>query len=171
MNPDERPSKSQRKRDMDALQRMGEELALLNPDQLSHIELPERLVDAIDQARRISGFEARRRQLQYIGKLMRDVDPAPIRELLAQWRGASAAHVALHHEVEQHRQRMLADDSAINEFAARYPTSDVQRIRSLVASIKRDQAAGRPLKNNRELFRLLHQTLSLRPPDSLSRDG
>ena len=103
---DERPSKSQRKRDMTALQALGAELVALSADQLDRVELPERLREAIVEARQIKSFEARRRQLQYIGKLMRDVDAEPIRMTLEQWRGSAREATAQQHAVERWRDRL-----------------------------------------------------------------
>src|SRR5437867_9162471 len=86
---EERPSKSQRKRDMHALQDLGAELIELSDENLAAVDLPELLLEAVSEARRISDFEGRRRQLQYIGKLMREIDPEPIRAKLASWKSVS----------------------------------------------------------------------------------
>jgi ribosome-associated protein len=153
MDEHERPSKSQRKRDMEALQELGARLVDLNPGQLAQAALPERLHEAIVEAQRIRDFEGRRRQLQYIGKLMREVDPAPIRAQLEQWHGKAREQTALQHLAERWRERLLDDDDALALFANEYPRGDLQRLRSLVASIKRDQSVSRPLRNYRELFR------------------
>lgn len=159
MEEDERPSKSQRKREMTALQDTGVQLVELNAGQLAQIGLPERLHDAILEAQSISDFEGRRRQMQYIGKLMREVDPAPIRAKLDQWNGAAHEHTAQHRLVERWRERLLAGDGALAQFATDYPGSDLQHLRSLVASIKRDRAAGKPPKNHRTLFRAILDTI------------
>jgi len=159
MDEHEPPSKSQRKRDMQALQKVGVQLFELNADQLAQIDLPERLFEAILEAQRIRDFEGRRRQLQYIGKLMREVDPAPIRAKLEQWHGVARAHTASQHLAERWRERLLADDGALTLFAAEYPGGDLQRLRTLIASVKRDQAAGKPPKNYRELFRALRDII------------
>src|SRR6478672_7642230 len=90
----ERPSKSQRKRDMTELQDIGTRLVLLSADQLSEFNLPERLREAIEDAQRIRNFEGRRRQMQFIGKLMREIDPAPIRAKLDEWSGVARAGTA-----------------------------------------------------------------------------
>src|SRR5438128_9573144 len=86
---DDRPSKTQRKREMHDLQSLGTELVGLSEQQLASIELPERLLDAVMEAKHMTKFEAKRRQMQYIGKIMRDVDPEPIRERLAAWKAVS----------------------------------------------------------------------------------
>src|SRR5688572_5209953 len=100
MEEPERPSKTRRKREMEALQQIGVELVQLNAGQLAQIELPDQLREAVLEAQRIRDFEGRRRQMQYIGKLMRGVDPAPIRVRLKQWSGATREHTALHHLAE-----------------------------------------------------------------------
>lgn len=160
MDEQERPSKSQRKREMQALQQIGAELAQLNAGQLAQIELPERLYEAIVETQRIRDFEGRRRQMQYVGKLMREIDPAPIRAKLEQWRGTARGHTALQRLVERWREQLLADEHALALFAADYPGSDLQHLRTLIASVKHDQAAGRPLKNYRELFRVLREIIA-----------
>ena len=115
----ERPSKSQRKRDMAALQDLGTELVMLNADQLAQIELPERLHEAIADAQRIRDFEGRRRQMQFIGKLMREIDPAPIRAKLDEWSGVARAGTAQQRLVERWRERLLADDTALDAVCRR----------------------------------------------------
>jgi ribosome-associated protein len=162
MDESGQPSKSQRKRDMQALQKIGAQLVELNADQLAQIELPEFLLEAILAAQRIRDFEGRRRQMQYIGKLMREVDPAPICARLDQWHGVARAHTASQRLAERWRERLLDEDDALALFANEYPGSDLQRLRSLVASIKRDKAAGRPLRNYRELFRAVREIVATR---------
>src|SRR5512137_1939906 len=97
------PSKSQRKRDMHALQALGAELVRLRRDQLQRIELPEELREAIEFARRVTSHEGRRRHMQYVGKLMRQVDADAIRAALSQATGESRAAVALMHLAERWR--------------------------------------------------------------------
>ncbi len=160
MDEHEQPSKSQRKREMQALQKTGARLVELNADQLAQIELPERLLEAILEAQRIRDFEGRRRQMQYIGKLMREVDPAPIQARLGQWHGVARAHTASQHLAERWRERLLDEDDALALFAGEYPGADLQRLRSLIASVKRDHAAGKPPKNYRELFRALREIVT-----------
>jgi ribosome-associated protein len=158
--PDERPSKSQRKRDVHALQKLGVELVALNKDQLAQFELPERLAEAIAEAQRISNFEGRRRQMQFIGKLMREVEPTPIRARLDQIKGIAHESTATQHLIERWRERLLAETEALTLFAAEYPQGDLQRLRSLIASVKRDRANNRPPKNYRELFRAVRDVIA-----------
>jgi len=160
MDETPRPSKSQRKRAMHMLQDIGTQLVDLDAERLIEIGLPEALYEAVIEAQRIHDFEGRRRQLQYIGKLMRTVDPAPIQGRLERWRGKAGAHTALQHLAERWREQLLDDDDDAfalfaAEFSAHSARADLQRLRALVASVKRDQAAGRAPKNYRELFRAI----------------
>jgi ribosome-associated protein len=160
---DELPSKTRRKREMHELQALGAELVALNDDQLSSMALPERLMDAVLDARRMLKHEARRRQLQFIGKIMRTVDAGPIREQLAAWQVASRAHTARLHSIERWRARLLEDDRAIAELLRAHPHADASRLRTLVRNAKREQAAGQPPKSFRALFQLLNQAIAAEP--------
>jgi ribosome-associated protein len=154
-------SKSQRKRDMLALQVLGVRLVALNDRQLAQLDLPEGLFDAIVAAQRISDFEGRRRQMQYIGRLMREIDPQPIAAQLKAWGAGAREHTAIQHSVEQWRVRLLADERELTRFYDEYPNADLQHLRSLIVAVKRDQAEGRTPKRYRELFRVLRNTVSI----------
>ncbi len=162
---DEPPSKSQRKRDMNALQDIGAELVGLNDQQLASVELPESLRDAVQEARRLHPHEARRRQLQYIGKLMRDIDPAPIRAKLDGWLSASAEHTARQHHIERWRERLLADPQAVSEFVAEFPGTDTQRLRTLIRNTEQERARGKPPKHFRALFQMIRELTEARDRD------
>jgi ribosome-associated protein len=162
--PAERPSKTQLKRDMEALQALGRRLVEISDERLASIELPERLREAVLEARRVRSHEARRRQLQYIGKLMREVDPAPIRARFAEWDGRSAAAVAAHHHAERWRERLLDDEAALTEFAHECPAADLQQLRACVRAARRDRVAGRASRHYRELFRLVKAALDTGAP-------
>jgi ribosome-associated protein len=157
---DELPSKTQRKKEMHDLQALGAELVELNDDQLASIELPESLLDAVNEARRVSKFEAKRRQLQYIGKLMRHIDPEPIRTRISAWKAVSTTHTARLHLIERWRTRLLEDDAAMTELLHDHPEADAARLRLLVRNAARERAAGSPPKSYRALFKLLNETLS-----------
>ena len=159
MTEEDRPSKTQRKKQMHELQALGERLVGLNAAQLDEIELPQPLRAAVDDAKRFTRHEARRRQMQYIGRLMRDVDPGRIREKLKIWDGVSQEHTARHHRVERWRERLMQDDGALGELVKQRPGLDTQRLRSLVRSAREELAAGRPPRSHRELFRFLRQSL------------
>jgi ribosome-associated protein len=155
----ERPSKTQIKKQMHALQELGERLVTLNPDQLLAVGLPDDLHQAVRDAQRIPGRESRRRQLQYIGRLMRDVDPEPIRDKIAAWDGVSREHAAKLHGIERWRGRLLDDEAAIEEFLRERPGADSQRLRSLIRNARAERAAAQPPKSYRELYRLLRDIL------------
>jgi ribosome-associated protein len=153
----ERPSKSQKKRDMHALQDMGAELVALAPARLARIDMPEDLRGAIIEAQRLTKHEARRRQLQYIGRLMRDADPAPIRAALDALAGANAAETARQHRLERLRERLLEDESVLAEIGAAHPGADLTRLRQLRRNALKEQGEGRPPRAYRELFRQLRE--------------
>ena len=157
--PEERPSKTQRKKQMHDLQELGAELVELNEQQLASVELPERLLDAVKEAQRTTKFEARRRQLQYIGKLMREVDPEPIRSRLDAWKSVSRAHTARLHLLERWRTRLLEDETAITELMRDHPQADAARLRLLVRNAHREREAGQPPRSYRALFQLLNETI------------
>lgn len=165
IEPD-RPSKTQIKKQMHALQALGERLALLKVEQLDAMALPEDLRAALDDARRVSGRESRRRHMQYIGRLMRDVDPEPIRAKLSAWEGLSHVHAARLHGIERWRDRLLDDDAALEEFLRDRPGADSQRLRTLIRNARAERpneraerAADRPPRAYRELFRVLRDIL------------
>lgn len=155
VNEDGVPSKTRRKQAMLALQELGAELTRLSDAQLEQVEMPDNLRDAVVEARRITRFEARRRQMQYIGRLMRDVDPAPIRAQLGVWRTATQAGTTRLRRIEQWRERLLADDAALDAFRSACPAADAPRLATLINDARREQAAGRPPKHFRALFREL----------------
>lgn len=149
------PSKTQRKKDMHALQEIGEQLVELDPKKLTEFDLPEILVDAIKLARPMQKHGARRRQLQYIGRLMREVDASPIQEKLDSWQQNSKQQTARLHQLERWRERLLSDEHVLTEFAKQYPQADLQRLRLLIRNAQKEKAAGKPPKS----FRLLFQEL------------
>ena len=152
----EGPSKSQLKRDSFALQDLGVELVKLPAEHLARFELPEKLLDAIELARRINSHGAQKRQRQYIGGLLRDLDPAPIRALLEELRGADRVSKARFQENERWRARLIAEgDAALSEFLERHPEADRQHLRRLVRDAAQEAAAGKPPRHARELFRYL----------------
>jgi ribosome-associated protein len=152
-----RESKTRRKKDMLHLQDMGVELAGLSREQLKKMDLPEALLTAVLDWQRFSKHGARRRQMQYIGKLMRDVDPEPIAEQLAALRGESDTAKAEFHALERWRERLLASDEAVTQWLLDYPDSDAQHLRQLIRNARKEAELGKPPKSSRELFRLLRE--------------
>lgn len=135
---------------------MGERLVELPPHQLDRMELPAGLRDAIIAARAITARGGRKRQLQYIGKLMRTVDPEPIRAALAELDESGLASRALLHRAEHWRTRLLDDgDEALGDLIERCPDVDRQHLRRLVRDARAERDAGRPPRHQRELFRYL----------------
>jgi ribosome-associated protein len=152
------PSKSQRKREASALQDMGTELVKLSREQLEKITLPDALLAEILEARRIRSHGALRRQMQYIGKLMREADAAAIAAQLAEVRGESNASKAAFHALEQWRERLMADDQAVTAWLASHPATDAQQLRQLIRNARKEAAENKPPKSSRALFRLLRET-------------
>jgi len=155
-------SKTQRKKAVHLLQALGEELVELNDDQLAAIELPESLRDAVMAARRITKFEAKRRQLQYIGKLMRRVEVEPIRAALDAMLAGSRRQVAAHKRIEAWRDRLLSDDAALSALLLEYPRADARRLRTLMSAALRERDAGGPPRSYRELYHALREILEER---------
>ena len=158
MNDQDSISKTRRKKDMHALQKLGEELVNLPPARLEKLDLPEALRDAVRDARRINAREGLRRQMQYIGRLMRDVEAGPIADQLAAWRGESDQERVRQHQLEGWREKLLASDEALTEWLAEHPGSDSQRLRTLIRNARQEAAQGKPPKSGRELFRLLRRS-------------
>jgi len=148
-------SKSQRKRESTALQDLGKELFELSRDQLKKMDLPEKLLDALLEAKRLTSREGIRRQMQYIGKVMRDVETEPIDQQLAVIRGESNIAKAAFHALEDWRTRLIENDQALNEWLELHPDTDVQQIRQLIRNARKEAAEAKPPKSSRALFRLL----------------
>lgn len=155
----ELPSKTRLKKQMLALQDLGAALVALNEEQLVSLALPDRLHEAVLAAKRVTSFEARRRQLQYIGKLMRTVDPEPIRARLDEWKASSREQAARLHHLERWRERLLADEAALAELLSAYPHADTQQLRALVRNAQRERDANQPPRSYRALFQLLRELL------------
>jgi ribosome-associated protein len=153
------PSKTKIKKQMHELRDLGKELTELGKDQLAQLDIPENLRDAIREMKNINKFGAQRRQMQYIGKLMRDVDPAPILARLDAWKGKSQHHIAYMHLLERWRDRLMESDSALTELLAAHPQADAQRLRALIRNAQKEIEAGKPPKNFREIFQVLRDII------------
>lgn len=154
-----RPSKTQRKQQMHDLQHIGEQLAALGNDKLAELDLPERLLDAIHEYKRIHKHGAQRRQMQYIGKLMRDVEPGPIVTKLEAWSGVSSQHTAWLHRIERWRERLLEEPDALTELLANHPDVDIQHLRALIRNALKEKQLNKPPKNYREIFQVLREIM------------
>ena len=151
-------SKTRRKQAMDDLQTLGEELVALSTDRVKKIDIPDFLRDAVREAQRMTRHdEAKRRQMQYIGKLMRNVDPEPIRAALALVRGESAGETAKLHRLERLRTELLADEKVLHEIATLYPAVDLQYLRSLRRSALKEQEQNKPPRCYRAIFQFLKE--------------
>ena len=153
------PSKSQLKREQLELQALGKEMTGLGDEQVKRLGLPEDVLFEIKEFRRMRSFGAQRRQLQLIGKKMRDMDPKAVREAIDRATGESRAAVALLHRCETLRDRMIADDAALTAFISEHPEVDIQALRTLVRGARRERDAAKPPKSARELYKFLHRTL------------
>ena len=152
----ERPSKSQRKREMHQLQALGERLVELNSEQIAGIPLGAELLQALEEMRRIKGREARRRQLQYIGRLMRHEDGDAIAAALERLRAGGIEQTRRLHQLERWRDRLIEQgDDVLGELIAAHPDADRQQIRQLVRSARREQELNKPPAASRKLFRYL----------------
>ena len=154
---DEEPalSKTRIKKQMHELRDIGKELTELSRDQLDQLDIPDSLRDAIDEMRRIHKFGAQRRQLQYIGKLMREVDPAPIVARLDAWKGKSREQTAYMHLLERWRDRLMDSEAVLTELMTDYPGVDVQHLRALIRNAHKEIEQNKPPKNYREIFQML----------------
>jgi ribosome-associated protein len=156
----EKPSKSQRKRDMTALQKLGQLLVEAPAERVKRINLPENLKTAIFVCRSIKSHGGRRRQLQFIGKIMRELDEteiAIINKAIESWHGQSKAETAAMHALERQRERLLTQDAALAEFLAQHPQTDSQHLRHLIRNAKKELAENKPPKAYREIFQILKQ--------------
>lgn len=154
----ERPSKSQLKREMTALQKLGEALVDAPRDRVKKVPMPEDVLEAILECQQISSHEGRRRQLQFVGKKMRTLseeETAIIQKTVDGWRGTSKAEAAALHAIERQRERLLADDNVLTDVCAQHPTLNVQQLRTLIRNARKEQAENKPPKAYREIFQIL----------------
>jgi len=172
-------SKTDLKRESTELQKLGESLLTLRSDLMAGLALPDKLVDALAEAKRITNFEGKRRQMQYVGKLMRQLDEEivqSIREALREQDQGSAREIQILHAAEQWRARLIADDDAVAQWINTFPATDSQQLRALVRQARKDapsfdQAAlsqglaPRQSRAFRELFQLIRTQLSETQPN------
>lgn len=156
-------SKSQRKRDSTALQKLGATLVSLKSSQIEQLKLPETLLAAVIEAKRLTKHEAIRRQMQYIGRIMRSVDAAPIQAQIDAWNGVNDQETAKQHQLERWRDRLVEDDAVLGEFLAQYPACDAQPLRTLIRNTRKERAANKSPANYRALFRMLREIMQSPP--------
>ncbi len=152
-------SKTRIKQEMHALQKIGKQLVELNTKQLAELSLPDTLLEAIITAKRMHKREAQRRQFQYIGKLMRNIDVEPILKRLTTYDRASTQHVSWIHLIERWRSSILNNKHAISEFGQQYPNADLQRIRTLARNTHKETLFNKPPKSFRALFHEIQRSV------------
>lgn len=156
----DRPSKSQLKREMTALQKLGEELVDQPRDRIKRMQMPEDVREAILECQQIKDHEGRRRQMQFVGKKMRSLEEdevAVIQKTLDGWKAPSKAQTAAMHAMERRREKLLADPNALTELMAEHPELDAQHLRNLIRNAKKEQAESKPPKAYREIFQILKE--------------
>ncbi len=162
-----RPSKTRRKQASHDLQALGVALVELSEERLRNLEMPESLFDALVTYKSTRSHEGRRRQMQYIGKLMRSVDTEPLQEAVATEQiGHTRESLALH-QAERWRAELIADDDALTRFAQEHAHADVQQLRTVIRNARKD-AALVPEKRSgryfRELFQIIREQATLGRP-------
>ncbi len=160
------PSKTQLKAEADEKQALGEALLTLRADLTARLDLPEKLLQALADAKKISNFEGRRRQMQFIGKLMRPLDPDPIRDAINEQANGSAQLTLQLHLAEQWRDKLIESDGALGAWLTEHPETDAQQLRALARQARKDAvpekpgAAPRHGKSYREIFKLVKLALA-----------
>ncbi|MDL2058550.1 ribosome biogenesis factor YjgA [Mesosutterella sp. AGMB02718] len=155
------PSKSEIKREMHGLQELGRELTKLPEETLARVSpvLPENVLEAVREFRRIKTFKAQQRHIQHIGKLLRAADASAIRTAMEDAGGASAAMVAIQHQCERLRDELLASDEALTRLVDEHPSTDIQRLRQTIRMARREAAKEDPAKRSPRPFREIYQIL------------
>ncbi|MSQ64104.1 MAG: DUF615 domain-containing protein [Betaproteobacteria bacterium] len=148
-------SRTKKKEQVEELQKLGAALIALPPVTLDALGLPAELLAAVRDAQRFTSHGALRRQVQFIGKVMRKIDPGPVRAAVAAIAGSSAAARAGQKRLEQWRERLIADDAALTAFAGEHAGADLQGMRTLIRNARKEIAEGKPPRAQRELFRVL----------------
>ena len=154
---DDLPSKTRLKQDMEYLQSLGERLATLPAKEWQNLDLPEALIDALKEAKRLTSHGAIRRQKQYIGKLMRHDEPEPIEALLAKIDGQSDEHNGWLHRLERLRTQLLADENALEDLLDEAPQADIQHLRQMIRQARKEQAQHSAPRQYRALFQYLKE--------------
>lgn len=153
------PSKTQVKNAMLALQTLGEQLITLKKNELLSLLLPENLIDAILEAKKLTHWGAIKRQKQYIGRLMRDIDPAPIQTYFDRINNVSHTHTAWLHRLEKLRESLLNEDQALQKLLEAYPQTNIQALRTLIRNARKEREENKPPKYFRELFQMLKEII------------
>lgn len=159
---DERPSKSQLKREMHALQALGERIIAMSPAERARFPLSEDMLAAVEETGRIRSHEGRRRHMQYVGKVMRREDLTAIQAVFDEIEQEERRRDLAFHRLEKWRDRLIdEDDSAVEAFIAEHPDADRQALRQLIRNAKSERERGKPPTNARRLFKLIRDTADL----------
>jgi ribosome-associated protein len=155
-----RPSKSLLKREAESLQELGVRLAALSDKEIGDLELPEKLIIALRDLRRLPTHGAQLRQRQYIGKLMRSIDPAPVLAKIDERKRQHDLEIRHFQKIERWRDRLLAEPEALTEWLQEHPDTDRDEIKRLIKKAEKERSEQRPHAGSRELFAFLRQLLS-----------
>ena len=166
-------SRTDLKRESTELQKLGEALLTLRADLMAGLALPEKLVDALAEAKRITNFEGKRRQMQFVGKLMRQLDEPQVqavRDALEEQRKGSAGEALSLHQAEKWRDDLIASEESLDQWLREHPETDTQQLRALIRQARKDGQpdrdsvsrglAPRRGRAHREIFQLVRQELS-----------
>ena len=170
----DRPSKSELKRQSTELQKLGEQLIEAPRDRVKRVPMPEELRDAILMCQTITNHEGKRRQVQFVGKLMRSLDEeevAVIQRTIESWKGTSRAEAAALHALERRRDKLLADDKALTQLLEEHPHLDAQQLRTLIRNARKEQAEHKPPKAYREIFQILKDVSKPAKAAQADQDG
>jgi ribosome-associated protein len=154
----EEKSKSEKKREMTALREIGDRLSGLSPEQLNELEIPGEIQESLNLYRNMKNNGARRRQLKYIGVLLRRVDPEPLKEMISETERAEKGRTAKFHQIESMRESLIeGNDSVIGEIVGIFPDADLRKLRQLVRGARKEKKENKPPKHARALFRYLRE--------------
>ncbi|SNV42598.1 ribosome-associated, YjgA family protein [Pasteurella multocida] len=149
-------SKSEIKRDAEALKKLGEKLVNLTKAKLDKIPLDDKLLEAVELAQRLQK-EAKRRQLQYIGKILRSMDAEPIEEALEKLENKHNQQQAMLHKLEMLRDQLIVNNNALTQLLDEYPQADSQHLRNLIRAAQKEKDQNKPPKAYREIFQYLKE--------------
>lgn len=174
------PTRTDLKKESAELQKLGEDLLTLSTDPMAKLALPDRLVEAVAEAKRITNFEGKRRQMQFIGKLMRQLTPEQIdaiRAALQAQHTPSRQETALLHHAEKWRDQLVANDDAVGQWLNLHPATDSQQLRSLVRQARKDAKPEKPGeaprhgRAYREIFQLVREALESKDANATEEDA
>lgn len=158
---DGRPSKTQRKQEMQALQELGEKIIALSAAQRARLPLSEDMLAAVEETSRIRSHEGRRRHMQYVGKVMRREDITGIQAAFDEFEQEKLRRDNAFHRLEKWRDRLIDDDEALEPFIADHPNVDRQALRQLIRNARNERERDKPPTNARKLFKLIRDTAGM----------